>query len=71
MSDEKDKRRQAKKNLTEARAVLSHMERYIDGKNPEAMELAYAFFHVLNYHMEIGDLKCSNVHLAALLRRER
>ena len=67
----KEKRREARSNLKEARAVLCHMEQHINGKNPEAMELAYAFFHVLNYHLEIGDLRCSNIHLAALLRRER
>lgn len=64
----KDKRRQARSNLKEARAVLAHMEGYINGKNPEAMELAYAFFHVLNYHLELGDLRPSNIHLASLLR---
>jgi hypothetical protein len=70
MSDVKDKRRQAKKNLAEARALLLHMEQYINGKDPEAMELAYAFFHAFKYHLEIGDLKPSNVHLAALLRKK-
>lgn len=69
MSDSKEKRRQAKKNLAEARAILLHMEQYIHGKDPEAMELAYAFFHVFNYHLEEGDLRPSNVHLAALLRK--
>ena len=64
----KDKRREARSNLKEARAILAHMEGHINGKDPKAMELAYAFFHVLNYHFEEGDLLPLNVHLAALLR---
>ena len=68
MSADKDLRRLAKANVKNARAILSQMEQYIDGKDEPAKALAYAFFHVLGYHLELGDLRPSNVHLAALLR---
>lgn len=69
MSEEKQRRREAQKKLSEARTVLTHMGKYLDSKNPEAIDLACAFFQVLNYHMEEGDLMPANVHMAALLRK--
>lgn len=69
MSEIKQKKKAAKKQLQDARAILFAMENYLNGKDHEAIELACSFFHMLNYHFEEGDLRPSNVHLASLLRR--
>lgn len=66
----KQQKREAKKNLKEARAILFCMESYLEGKEQQALDMACAFFHVLNYHLEQGDLRPHHVHLAALLRKE-
>lgn len=68
MSTRKDKKREAKKQMQDARAILHCMEKYLDGKDQQAFELASAFCHILNYHFEHGDLRPHFIHLAALLR---
>lgn len=68
MSSLKDKKREARKNLSNAREILAHMENYLKVGNEEAIDLAGAFFHIFNYHLEQGDLRPWHVHLAALLR---
>lgn len=68
MSESKELRRMARANAKNARAILSQMEQYVDGKDELPRAFAYAFFHVLGYHLEEGDLQPSNIHLAALLR---
>lgn len=70
MKDDKTKRREAKKSLSEARAILVGMEQYLGSKDAAARDIAYAFLHVLNHHLDHGDLRPSHVHLAALLRKE-
>lgn len=69
MSEIKQKRRKTKEYLSEARSILAHMEKHVNSKDDLAIDLAYAFCSVLNYHLEHGDLRPDNVHLAALLRR--
>jgi hypothetical protein len=69
MSNEKNRRREAKRKLRDARAVLAHMDKYLDSKNTKAIDLACAFFHVLNYHLEEGDLMPTNIHMTALLQK--
>ena len=66
----KARRLLAKRNLKEARNVLSHMGIYLDSKDEELVSIAEAFFYVFNWHLECGDLLPSNVHLTALLRRQ-
>ena len=68
MSDLKDKKREARKNLADAREILAHMEKHLKMGDERAVELASAFFHIFNYHCEHGDLRPWHVHLAALLR---
>lgn len=63
----KEKKRLAKKNLIEARNILRYMEDMLNG-NDESIDMACAFFRMLNWHLESGDLRPSEVHLAALLR---
>jgi transposase-like protein len=65
----KQQRLSAKKDIKAAYSVLKHMEKHVSSDNQMAIDLATAFFHVLGYHLEHGDLTPSNVRLAALLRR--
>jgi uncharacterized sporulation protein YeaH/YhbH (DUF444 family) len=64
----KEKKRLAKRNLKEIRNILCCMEATLNSKNQDSQDMAEAFFYMLNWHLEEGDLKPSNVHLAALLR---
>ena len=71
MSIAKEQRRAAKQSIREAREIITHMEKHIDSKDQTAIELAAAFFHIFNHHLEYGDLQPWHVHLTQLLRNEK
>lgn len=64
----RDMKRDAKKNLAAMKRVLKKMEDYLNSSNPDAICVASAFFHILEHHMEDGDLKAENLSLATMLR---
>ena len=66
----KEKKRLAKRNLKEARNVISHIGFCLDSKDEELVSIAEAFFYGFNHHLEHRDLRPSHVHMAALLRRQ-
>ena len=70
MSVTKEKRRAAKQSIKDAREIITHMEKHIDSKDNNAIELAAAFLHIFNHHLEYGDLQPWNVHLTQLLRKK-
>jgi len=70
MSIAKEQRRAAKQNIRDAREIITHMEKHINSKDTNAIELAVAFFHIFNHHLEHGDLQPWNVHLTQLLRKK-
>ncbi len=63
----KQKKREARVNLREARNILNYMENLLS-KDAESIEIACAFFAMFSYHLKHGDLRPTDVHLAALLR---
>lgn len=68
MSQNKDTKRLARRNLKEARIILNRIEAMLNSQFSNQECMAEAFLHVLNWHMQFGDLHPSDVHLAALLR---
>jgi hypothetical protein len=61
-------RQKAKKNLAAMKRVLKKMEDYLSSSNPDAICVASAFFHIIEHHMERGDLRPENLNLATMLR---
>lgn len=64
------KQQKAKKQLSDARRILNEMERYINSSNTSKIEAAAAFFHVLQHHIEFGDLEPTSVYLTSYLRKD-
>lgn len=67
----RDKKVFAKKCAVSAKQIIKQMDAYLGCSNPKYIEVAEAFYRVLAYHIAEGDLHPSNVHLAALLRRDK
>lgn len=65
----KQKKREAKRNLREAREILNYMENLLSG-DEKHVEMACAFFAMFSHHLNYGDLRPHEVHLAALLRTQ-
>lgn len=61
-------RQDAKKSLAGMRRVLKLMENSLASENADKICVASAFFQILKYHMEDGDLRPENISLATMLR---
>jgi hypothetical protein len=61
-------RQEAKKSLAGFRRVIKLMDDSLSSNNPDHICVASAFFQIIKYHIEDGDLKPENLSLATLLR---
>lgn len=61
-------RQDANKSLSGMKRVLKLMENSLKSENPDKICVASAFFQILKYHMEHGDLRPENITLATMLR---
>lgn len=64
------KQQEAKKSSMHMKRIIRKMDDYLDSSSEKSIEMASAFFQVVKFHVEQGDLTPDNVHLAALLRRD-
>ncbi len=64
----KTERNKAKKSLKELRMVLKFMEGALSSNNENKASMACAFLHIVEHHLNFGDLSADNLHLATLLR---
>lgn len=64
----RDLKQEAKKNCASMKRVLALMDKYLATSNPDSILVASAFFQILKYHIEEGDLKPENISLATMLR---
>lgn len=67
----RDKKAFAKTCARETKRIIKRMEDYLASSDHKAIEMAEAFYRVLSWHITSGDLTPENVHLAALLRKEK
>lgn len=65
----RDLKQEAKKSCIAMKRVLKRMDEYLSSNNQLSIQVASAFFQMLSYHMNEGDLKPENVSLATYLRR--
>jgi len=63
-------RTEAKKSASEFKKIIKKMDSYMNGSSNRSVELASAFYQILLYHLEKGDLTAQNVKLAAYLREK-
>jgi hypothetical protein len=48
--------------------IMKYMSKCLDSQNKNSVAMACAFYHILSHHIEHGDLRVHEVHLAKLLR---
>lgn len=66
----RDKRQQAKKSSVHFKRIIKKMDACLASSGAHDIEVASAFYKILEYHVDTGDLSPYNVQLAALLRKE-
>lgn len=65
----RDKKAFAKVCSRETKRIVKRMDDYLNSSDHKSIEIAEAFYRVLAWHIDEGDLQPENVHLTSLLRK--
>ena len=63
-------KQEAKKTSAGMRRVIKMMDDSLNSSSEYQIQIAAAFFQILKYHIEEGDLEPKNIILTKLLREE-
>ncbi len=65
---ERLKHSKAKKDLKHIKNIIKFIDDALNSNNEKRLNMAYSFIHIMDYHINHGDLKADNIHLSTLLR---